>query len=506
MAVNPRPDAHVVSAVSVRGLAKSYPGVVALHPTNLDIRAGTIHALVGENGAGKSTLLKIIAGAQPPTAGELRVFGEELTFDGPRQARRAGVVAVYQELAVLPNLTALENVFLGQFIRRGAVPDMGRMRVDFSALADRMDVVIAPNAKAATLSIADQQVLEIMRALHAHARLLLLDEPTASLALHEREALGRTMLTLASEGVTVVWISHDLDEVLSLSDDISVFREGRYIETRASSAWNKKGLVQAMLGDRDHVVPFERTHQTVRTRVLLHNLVIPGVLDGIDIELGRGEILGVAGLMGSGRTELLRALAGLDPTATGSLSIDDQEIPLPRSPRGAGKAGIALAPEDRKGQGLVLSMTTEENVSMPAWSKLQRLGVLAPTSRLAYASDVANRVGLSQTYLKKTVRTLSGGNQQKAVLGKWAEQSLRLFLVDEPTRGIDIAAKGEVYRLLDRITQAGTSVLLVSSEFDELVEVCDRVVVLVGGRVVGEIGKASLSQEEILSSIFQVAT
>jgi len=360
--------------------------------------------------------------------------------------------------------------------------------------------------KAGSLSIADQQVLEIMRALHAKARLLLLDEPTASLALHEREALGNTMLTLAREGVSVIWISHDLDEVLALSDDISVFREGSYIETRPASEWDKRGLVQAMLGDRDHVVPFIRTQGTNQRRVSVRSLVVPGVLDAIDIDLDRGEILGVAGLMGSGRTELLRALAGLDPTATGSLTIDDEEVPLPRSPRTAVKAGIALAPEDRKGQGLVLSMTTEENISMPAWRKLQRLGVLRPGSGSAYASDVAKRVGLSQGYLRRTIRTLSGGNQQKAVLGKWAEQNLRLFLVDEPTRGIDIAAKGEVYRLLDGITQTGASVLLVSSEFDELVEVCDRVIVLAAHRVVGQIGKRELSEQEILSSIFQVAS
>ncbi len=506
MAETPWPGALGVPAVSVKGLTKSYPGVAALHPTDLDIRHGVIHALVGENGAGKSTFLKIIAGAQPATEGEIRIFGEEVTFAGPRQARRLGVVAVYQELAVLPNLTALENVFIGQFIRRGAVPDMPSMRAEFAALAKRMDVELPLNAKAGSLSIADQQVLEIMRALHAKARLLLLDEPTASLALHEREALGNTMLTLAREGVSVIWISHDLDEVLALSDDISVFREGSYIETRPASEWDKRGLVQAMLGDRDHVVPFIRTQGTNQRRVSVRSLVVPGVLDAIDIDLDRGEILGVAGLMGSGRTELLRALAGLDPTATGSLTIDDEEVPLPRSPRTAVKAGIALAPEDRKGQGLVLSMTTEENISMPAWRKLQRLGVLRPGSGSAYASDVAKRVGLSQGYLRRTIRTLSGGNQQKAVLGKWAEQNLRLFLVDEPTRGIGIAAKGEVYRLLDGITQTGASVLLVSSEFDELVEVCDRVIVLAAHRVVGQIGKRELSEQEILSSIFQVAS
>lgn len=496
--------ASVVPAVSVKGLAKAYPGVLALHPTDLDFRAGTVHALVGENGAGKSTLLKIVAGAQPPSAGQVWVHGDEVSFAGPRQARRAGVMAVYQELTVLPNLTALENVFLGQFIRRRRLLDVAKMRTEFRSLARRMDVTIATNAKASALSIADQQVLEIMRALHAQARVLLLDEPTASLALHEREALGKTMLALAKEGVTVIWISHDLDEVLDLSDDVSVFREGSYIETRPASAWTKRELVHAMLGDRDHVVPFDRVPPAKAAGISLRNLLVPGVLDGVDLEVGRGEILGVAGLMGSGRTELLRALAGLDRTASGVLRIDNHEVPLPRSPRHARRAGIALAPEDRKSQGLVLTMTAEENVSMPAWPGLRRFGVLTPAMTSNYASGVAKRVGLSSSYLKRTVRTLSGGNQQKVVLGKWAERDLRLFLVDEPTRGIDIAAKGEVYRLLDEVTRRGTSILLVSSEFDELVEVCDRVVVLAGRRIAAEIAKAKLSEEEILGTIFAV--
>lgn len=503
MSEDVQPTSHG-AAVSARGLAKSYPGVVALWPTDLDVRTGTVHALVGENGAGKSTFLKIIAGAQPASDGRVWICGEEVAFSGPRHAHRMGVVAVYQELTVLPNLTALENVFLGQFIRRGPVPDMRRMSTEFAALCERMGVNIPPNVKASTLSIADQQILEIMRALYARARVLLLDEPTASLALYEREALGKTILTLAKEGVTVIWISHDLNEVLALSDEVSVFREGTHIETRAASAWSKQELVRAMLGERDQVVPFDRVRPDSDVNVSVRGLVVPGILDGVDLDLRRGEILGVAGLMGSGRTELLRALVGLEHAASGRLHIDDQDLGLPRSPRHAVAAGIALAPEDRKSQGLVLSMTTEDNVSMPVWSRLKHFGVLTPASKSFYASEVAARVGLSNSYLKRTARTLSGGNQQKAVLGKWASRDLRLFLVDEPTRGIDIAAKGEVYQLLDQLTRTGTSILLVSSEFEELVEVCDRVVVLVGGRIVNEIAKESLSEEEIISSIFEV--
>jgi ABC-type sugar transport system ATPase subunit len=492
------------SSISVRGVTKTYPGVLALKPVDLDIRAGSIHALVGENGAGKSTLLKIIAGAQPPSGGALLVYGEEVSHASPRQARRLGVMAVYQELTVVPNLTAMENVFLGQTPSRAGLVDVAAMREAYTELTDRMGVSIPPGTKAGSVSIADQQVLEILRALQAEARVLLLDEPTASLAMHEREALGKVMLALATQGVTIIWISHDLDEVLSLSDDVSVFRDGTYIETRPAAKWTKTDLVAAMLGDRDRVVPFERVHSASSTAIKVRDLSVPGVLDQVSFDVRESEILGIAGLVGSGRTELLRALAGLDPTASGTLEIGDHSASLPTSPRDAARRRIALAPEDRKAQGLVLSMTTAENLCVPMWKRLRRRGLLLGRPCTTYAKRVASKVGLSSNYLGRAVRTLSGGNQQKAVLGKWSECDLHLFLVDEPTRGIDINAKAEVYRLLDTATRSGMSVLLVSSEFEELVEVCDRVLVLAGGTIVKEVHSPDISEEEILHSIFEV--
>jgi len=493
-------------AVSAHGLTKTYPGVVALKPTDLGIRPASVHALVGENGAGKSTLLKILAGAQVPTAGRIELNGQEVRLAGPRDAHRHGVMAVYQELTVLPNLTALDNVFLGQYIRKRGLPDVARMRDVFATLTKRMGVTIQSGVKAALLSVADQQVLEIMRALHANARVLLLDEPTASLAIHERLALGETIRGLARDGVTVIWISHDLDEVLNISDDVSVFREGTFVESRPVSDWSKEQLVRAMLGDRSQVVSLSRVKPDGDISITLSDVNLPGLLHNVTIALRQGEIVGVAGLMGSGRSELLRSVAGLEASATGRLTIDEAESELPRSPRRASRLGIALAPEDRKTQGLVLNMATDENISMPAWKGLRQFGVLRHRSKRRYAAAVAPKVGLPSNYLARKVGSLSGGNQQKAVLAKWASRDLRLLLVDEPTRGIDINAKGEIYLLLDDLSRHGSSILLVSSEFDELVEVCDRVVVLVAGRVVDEISREHLSEELILQTIFKVAS
>jgi ABC-type sugar transport system ATPase subunit len=490
-------------AVSFRGITKLYPGVTALQDVSFTVATGEVHALVGENGAGKSTLLKVLTGAHDATEGTIELFGEEVSLDSPKAARARGIAAVYQELTLIPALPAIANVFLGQPLRIGPLEDRGAMLTRYAELARRMGVSIPPGARADTLSVAEQQALEIMRAIQADARILALDEPTASLAVHEREALYRNIRALADRGVTVVFVSHDLGEVLSLSDTVTVFRDGRRVDTRPAASWTRRSLVEAMFGERV-VTHVDRKRLPGQEVLRCSGLDMPGVLDGVELTLRRGELLGVAGLVGAGRTELLRSLAGLERAASGELWIDGKSVDWPRTPRQALALGIGLAPEDRKTQGLVLGMTVHANINMTRLSAVSTAGYLRPAQERRRAGGLARRMRLAESTLGRPARTLSGGNQQKAVLAKWLDRGLSVLLVDEPTRGIDLAAKAEVFSLLDALAAEGLGVIMVSSELEELVDHCDRVVVLARGRSVAELGAGELDEGAILRTIFEV--
>jgi ABC-type sugar transport system ATPase subunit len=490
-------------AVAFERIGKAFPGVVALDDISFSIAVGEIHALVGENGAGKSTLLKILTGAHAPTVGTIALFGGETTIDTPKAARDMGIAAVYQELTIIPAMSALANVFLGQPLRRGPLEDRAAMLARYDALSRRLGVSIDPGSRADTLSVADQQALEIMRAIHADARILVLDEPTASLAVHEREALFDTIRALASDGVTVVIVSHDLGEVLAISDTVTVFRDGRRVATRPAAEWTRRTLVEAMFGDRI-VERSPRTRRASDELLGVAGLALPGVLEDVSLTLRRGEILGIAGLVGAGRTELLRCLAGLEPAARGELVLDGRAVKWPRNPGRALALGIGLAPEDRKRQGLVLNLSTHANINMTRLSAVSRAGWLRPRDEHRRAARLAERMGLAGSTIGRPARTLSGGNQQKAVLAKWTDRDLSVLLVDEPTRGIDLAAKSEVFALLDQLAAGGLGVIMVSSEIEELVDHCDRVVVLARGRTVAELAGDALEERTILQTIFEV--
>ncbi|MEZ5101824.1 MAG: sugar ABC transporter ATP-binding protein [Thermoleophilia bacterium] len=489
-------------ALRLRGIGKEYPGVVALGGVDLDIAVGEVHGLVGENGAGKSTLLKILTGAHTPTAGTIELFGEPVELSDPATARKLGVTAVYQELTVIGTLSAAANVFLGQERHRGPLQDRAAERGRFLELCRMMDVELSPSARAGSLSIADQQTLEIMRGIESAARVLVLDEPTASLALHEREALYKVVASLRAHGVTIVLISHDLDEVLAMCDTVTVLREGRKVATEPSASWTKQTLIAAMLGED---VSLQASHRRTAGDELLHAEVIdvPGVLADVSLTVRAGEILGIAGLVGSGRTELLRALAGLDPASTGRLRIAGEDVSWPRSPRAALRLGIALAPEDRKHQGLVLGMPAYDNVNLTSLGKVAVSSVLLRRREVERAHALGERVRLQRGAERRTTRLLSGGNQQKVVLAKWIDRDVRVLLVDEPTRGIDIGAKAEVFALLDSLASQGMGIVMVSSELEEVVAHSDRVIALGGGRVIGEYEGARLTQASLMASLFQ---
>jgi ribose transport system ATP-binding protein len=493
-----------VAAISLRDISKTYPGVIALDGIDLDINAGKIHGLVGENGAGKSTLLKILTGAHGPTLGTMEVFGEEVFFDTPLAARKFGITAVYQELTVIPAMSAAANVFLGQERRRGPVQDRRAERRRFRELSDLLGVQIDPDARADTLSIADQQSLEIMRGIESAARVLVLDEPTASLTLHEREALYGVMRNLAAHGVTLVLISHDLDEVVAMSNTITVLRDGRLVASRPTAQWTKGKLIAAMLGEE---LSMKVSHRRKAGDEVLRaeDVVVPGILTDVSFSVRQGEILGLAGLVGSGRTELLRALVGLDPQASGALWIDGRRVRWPRSPQAARNLGIALAPEDRKSQGLVLGLPVYDNLNLTTLGAVASGGILVRSRETRRARGLAERVRLQPPDVRRLARELSGGNQQKIVIGKWLDCAVRVLLVDEPTRGIDVGAKVEILSLLDELASKGVAVVMVSSELEEVVENSDRVLALAGGSVIHEFDQPGLTQNEVMSILVRQA-
>lgn len=500
------------TAVSVRGLSKNFGATRALVEIDLDVARGTIHALVGENGAGKSTCLGAIGGRITPTGGTIDVLGTSLHHGDPRAARRAGVAVIYQELTISPYLSTQANVFLGSEVSSRGLLREADMRAAFRELCEEMDVRLPADVPAGTLSVADQQMLEIQRALVADPQVILFDEPTASLAEHEREALFSVMRALRNRGVTLILVSHNLDEVLAISDAVTVFRNGRLIRTGPAVEWTKSSLVQAMLGEkmRELKAVREGTARTDGTTPLIRvrNLVVPGVLGPIDFDLWPGEILGVGGVVGSGRTCLLSALAGLIPKATGELEIDGVAHPWPTTVRRARALGLALVPEDRKQAGLFQALSGHDNVTISDYSQVSLRGVLSRDRMRRAAEEAADQVALAPERLAAPVATLSGGNQQKSILARWQHAPPRVLLADEPTRGVDIGAKAEVMAALGDLAARGMGLIVVSSELEEIADNADRALVLSEGRQVGEVSRAAgdLDVHRILHLAFRTET
>ena len=504
-AAPPSSGGAAAPAIRFVGVSKAYPGVHALEEFDLEVGVGEVHALVGENGAGKSTLLKILSGAHVPSSGHLELFGERLEFHGPKDARRLGIAAVYQELTIVPAMTAVANVFLGQTRSRNGFAAEREMRARYADLCEELGVYIPAGARAGLLSVADQQALEIMRGLESDARIMALDEPTASLAVHERESLYKIVERLSARGVAVIFISHDLDEVLRLAHNVTVLRDGRKVATQATSEWTKAALVNAMLG-RAASMHVQRTREAGDEILRATGVRVPGHLEEVELTVRAGEIVGIAGLVGSGRTELLRALAGMDPTSSGTLVVRGNSVRWPHAPRSALSVGIALVPEDRKSQGLVLGMPVFDNINMASFSSVASRSILRRRRELESAGARAERVALKREVIRRPVRTLSGGNQQKALIARWIDRGIRILLVDEPTRGIDVGAKFEVFTLLDWFAAQGLGVVMVSSELEEVVAHSDRVLALAGGRVVAEFPAEGLAVSDVLRTIFKVET
>jgi rhamnose transport system ATP-binding protein len=500
-----------VSAVQCAGLGKRFGGTQALADLDLSIPAGTIHALVGENGAGKSTCLGIIGGRVAASEGTVSIFGERLHPGDPRAAREAGIAVIYQELTISPHLSTQANLFLGQEQHRRGLLAERAMRREFGRLCDRVEVHIPADVPAGALSVADQQMLEIMRALIGRPRIILFDEPTASLAEHEREVLFRVMRDLRASGVTLVLVSHNLDEVLAIANDVTVFRNGRMTASKPSRGWTKPELVSAMLGPEAAARVAVSKDRTPRGRVKrsdavlrVRDLVVPGVVGPVDFDLCRREILGVGGVVGAGRTTLLSALAGLIPTATGQLWVEGVHQRWPTSVRQARRLGIAMVPEDRQLAGLFTKLSAIDNIVISDYKRLSRAGLLYRPRMRAAAAVAARPVGFPESRLSASADQFSGGNQQKLMLSRWQHAPPLVLLCDEPTRGIDVGAKAGVMASLRAHAAEGMAVVIVSSELEEIQDNADRAIVLSEGRYAGEVSNIAgdLTVKDMLALAF----
>jgi rhamnose transport system ATP-binding protein len=487
--------------LALRHAAKSFGAVRALVDGSVELRAGEVHALLGENGAGKSTLVKILAGVYQPDSGTLEVAGREVALHGPAAAKAAGIAVIYQEPTLFPDLTVAENMFIGrQPLRSGRRINRRAMHDEAAAVFKRLGVPLDPARIARGLSIADQQVVEIGKALSLDARVIVMDEPTAALSAAETGRLFDVIRTLRAQGTAVLFISHRLEEVFEICEQVTVMRDGSHVLTSPLAGLTAADLVRAMVGRDLAERPSEAGTTTPGEAVLIvERLTREGVFTDISLTVRAGEIVALAGLVGSGRSEVARSVFGIDRYDAGSVTVRGQDLRR-ASPTNAMAAGIGFVPEDRRQQGLVMDMSVQQNVALASLGRLRSGGLIRASAERAMAADWAARLKIKYGRLTDPVVMLSGGNQQKVVLAKWLGRKPTVLIVDEPTRGIDVATKAEVHHLLADLARDGVGVLMISSELPEVLSVSDRVLVMREGRLVAEFSHADASEEAIMAA------
>jgi ribose transport system ATP-binding protein len=485
--------------LEMRGIYKAFPGVQALQNVDFDLRPGEVHVLLGENGAGKSTLMKILSGVYQKDAGQMIFKGREVDFQNPKEAQECGISTIYQEFALVPYLSVTENIFLGDEIMRSPVPVLNwpAMHRRARETLARLHLDIDPRILVRDLGVAKQQLVEVAKALHHEADLIIMDEPTAALSQHEIEDLFEVIRQLKAHGVGVIYISHHLDEVHRIGDRVTVLRDGLRVDTLPVHETTVDQLIRMMVG-RTLSEQFPKVN-LVRGKEMLRveGLTRRGVLENISFSLYAGEILGVAGLVGSGRTELARAIFGADPIDAGQLYLDGKPVTV-RAPCDAVDLGIGLLTEDRKQQGLVLKMSVGNNVTMSILNRIRRSMLLNLRREEEIAQEFANKINIRTPSLNQLVMYLSGGNQQKVVLSKWLATEPKVLIFDEPTRGIDVGAKVEIYNLMNRLAEQGVAIMMISSELPEIIGMSDRVLVMWQGRLTGILNRDELTQEAIM--------
>jgi ribose transport system ATP-binding protein len=483
--------------VRLRGVSKEFPGVKAVDRVDLEILPGEVHALAGENGAGKSTLMKILSQVERPTEGELQISGEKVAFHGPGYAQSLGVAMVYQEFALAPHLSVAENLFLGREPARAGFINRRSEKEKAGELLGRVGLEIDSNRLVSGLTVAEQQRLEIAKALAIEAKVLILDEPTATLAEREIEGLFEVMREMASRGIAILYISHRLDEIFRIADRVTVMRDGKVMETKPTSELTEEELVNLMVGREVGNLYPKPEAEIGEVLLRVEGISREGVLKDCSFEVRSGEILGFAGLVGAGRTELARAVFGADPVDSGRVELEGREIQV-KSPQAAIAAGIGYLTEDRKGAGLALQLGIDHNITL-ANVPVAMAGFLDLGAEQRVARDRSEQLDIQAPTIKRKVQVLSGGNQQKVVVAKWLETHARALFFDEPSRGIDVGAKAEMFGLIGDLAKEGRGIVLISSYLPELLNMCDRILVMRDGRVAGVLEREEFSEERIVS-------
>ncbi len=484
--------------IRFENINKEFPGVKALDNVSFSIGKGNIHALLGENGAGKSTLMKILSGAYQKDSGTVYIDGEPQDITSPKQAESLGIATIYQELNLIPGISVAENIFLNRQPQRGkTMIEWGKVYKDSQQILDSMDVAISARAQLSTLRVAQQQMVEIAKAISLNSRILIMDEPTSSLSEGETRKLFDVIANFKKQGITIVYISHRMDEIFEICDSYTVMRDGTFVNSGYIKDTTEDNIIEQMVGrSMDMIYPAK---ENVAAEVVLRveNLGDGKKIEGINFSLKRGEILGFGGLMGAGRTETMRLLFGADKKTSGKVEIDGKQVAI-HDPQDAIKNGMGLLPEDRKQEGLVTELSVMDNMLMTKMESAFQNGLFSSAKAEQLCSQYIGDLDIKTPSSKQRVKFLSGGNQQKVVLAKWLNAAPEIIILDEPTRGIDVNAKSEIYKLIVQLAKSGKAIIFVSSELPELIGLCDRVIVMHEGRISGELSKNDLNQADIM--------
>lgn len=485
------------SRLSVDGITKGFPGIKALDGVSFEVRPGEVHGLLGENGAGKSTLLNVLSAVLRPDAGEIRIDGAAVRASKPAEARAAGISMIHQELQHFPALSVAQNIFLGRPLRKvgGLLVDRRAQETRAAELLAGLDPGIDPARPIRELKVAQQQIVEIARALLDDARIIAMDEPTSSLTPAEFERLASLIEGLSARGVSIIYVSHKMDEVFRVCDRATVLRDGRFVTSVDLSQVSEAEVIASMVG-RDIGQGRHHSHATAQTALRLEDVGDGGMIRGVSFDLHRGEVLGIAGLVGSGRTELMRLIAGIDRIREGSIHVTGRTRPM-RTLRDAIAAGIGLLPEERKKDGIVPDRSVASNIALPCFGRFSRLGLIRRGKLRRETTDLMRQLDLRPPDVGRRIGQFSGGNQQKAIVGRWLAADVDILLFDEPTRGIDIGAKSEIYALIERLAARGKAIVVVSSELPEILRVSDRVAVMREGELAGILDGNEISEGAI---------
>lgn len=491
------------SILRMENISKSFAGVHALRGVRLELCPGEVHALLGENGAGKSTLVKVITGVHQPDSGEIILNGEKVVFDGPRSASAKGISAIYQELSIFPDLDIAENIFVGRRpTLAGGIVDWPKMYREAGKLLQSLGVHLPLKAKARRLSIAQQQMVEIARALSMDSRILIMDEPTSALTLKEVDELFQIVRRLRDNGTAILFISHRLEELFEIADRVTVLRDGAYIDTLSMQGVTQEELIRLMVGRKVNELFPKKDVKPGKVALKVQNLTRRGVFESISFELHQGEILGMAGLVGAGRTEVSQAIFGVVPAQSGTIEVNGEEIHI-TDPKQAMEHGIAYVPEDRQHHGLVLPMDITDNITLPILEHFSKRGWLIERGAREMAYQAATEMEVKATTVWQKAKELSGGNQQKVVLAKWLTTKPRILILDEPTRGIDIGTKAAVHSLMSELASQGIAILMISSELPEVLGMSDHILVMHEGRMTGFFDRKDATQEKIMLAATQ---